>query len=261
MPEKMIRDTVPESSHDILSDMLSEQTSLKTKAWAARLLTEQMVSVFLYEGTNSDGFRKPSLGDMIDEIKETCGSEVLSAIRQIKLIGDRASHFSKENSVSQQDAEKIIFLTLRLFTLILTEKCKNLNLLKRDNYSLYIFSTLYPSVREEVLFSLIDFDGPFDDVEKLTFLEKYGKAAAKAGRCKQARRQFDKLLRRGKISQPYYNEMIESMRLLADQRAYLPTAKDIGSCRHNFEGALSTLTESQKNENAQLINIIKRLLY
>lgn len=261
MTEQMVRDTVPESGHDILADMLSEQTSLKTKAWAARLLTEQMVSVFLYESTNSEGCRKPSLGDMIDGIKESCGNDVLSAIRQIKLIGDKASHYSKDNAVSQQDVERIVPLTLKLFALILAEKCTNLNLLRRDNYSLYIFSTLYPSVREEVLFSLIDFDGAFDDIEKLTLLENYGVAAAKAGRRKKARRQLDKLLNRGQISQYFHSEIAESMHLLEGQRAYLPTAKDIASCRHNFEAVLSTLTDSQKNENSQLIDIIKRLLY
>jgi hypothetical protein len=108
---------------------------------------------------------------------------------------------------------------------------------------------------------LIDFDGPFNDIEQRTLLEKYGKAAAKAGRHKQARRRFDKLLKQAKISQQFYSEMMESMRLLDEKRAYLPTANDIATCRRNFEAAINFLTESEKNENAQLMDIIKRLLY
>ena len=262
MNERKIRDTVPESGHNILTDMLSETTSLQTKAWAARRLTEQMVSVFLYEDADpGQTNKKPSLGEMIDKIKLTCGSEILSAIREIKEIGDKASHYSKEYEISQKSVERVASLTLDLFSMILTQKCKSHNILKLDNYSLYIFSTLYPSVREKVLSALIDFNGPFDSREKYTFLEKYGKAAAKAGRLKQASRRFDKLAKQGQISHSFYVEMKESMRMLDDQRAYLPTANDIATCRRNFEEAMKTLSDSVKSENAQLIDIINRLLY
>jgi hypothetical protein len=128
--EQIIRDIVPESGHGILTDMLSEKTSLQTKAWAARRLTEQMVSVFLYEGAESEQSRKPSLGDMIDGIKDSCGNEILSAIRQINEIGDKASHYSGESVTSRKDVERTVSLTLNLFSMISTDRCKSQKLLR-----------------------------------------------------------------------------------------------------------------------------------
>lgn len=120
MSELQIRETVPETGHDLLKDMLSEATSLRTKAWAARALTEQMVSVFLYQDRDQKSSQKPSLGEMIDAIKNKYGEEILSVIRYIKYIGDKASHYGKDNIITKEDVDKSVENTLNLFSIILT---------------------------------------------------------------------------------------------------------------------------------------------
>lgn len=272
MSELQIRETVPETGHDLLKDMLSEATSLRTKAWAARALTEQMVSVFLYQDRDQKSSQKPSLGEMIDAVKNKYGEEILSVIRHIKHIGDKASHYAKDNIIKKEDVDKSVENTLNLFSIILTSECKSRNLLKLDDYSFYIFSTLYPSVREKVLRKLIDFDSILNnDLQKMLF-KKYGMAAAKAGRYKQFQRVLDRLLKKEKINDEIYTYMKEWLPIYDSQLAYLPTANDILTCRRNFENAINVIKYHNQNdelyknrdlinENSDLIKIIKKLLY
>jgi hypothetical protein len=119
---------------------------------------------------------------------------------------------------------------------------------------------------------LIDFDNILNnDIQEILF-KKYGMAAAKAGRYKQFQRVLDRLLKKEKINNEIYTYMKKWLPVYDRPRAYLPTAKDILTCRRNFEAAINVIKYHNRsdelyknrdliNENSDLIDIIKKLLY
>jgi hypothetical protein len=254
----------PKKAHHRLADMLSPTTSLEAKGNAARWYAEMIIWDFLSDAAKErigvEPFRKLGLEKQIKEIKLDFSKKIINELLLIKDFGDDCSHYNQDIKLSEEKVKKIVGRAISLFEQILIDHFKKEPLDKTYNRAT-IFSTIFPSVREKVLFSLVSFNAINSEYE-ITLLHKYVLACVKNGNSKRVKSRLKDMKNKNVIATRMYDYWIASIHEIEQgiNNNELPIAKVIGDCKRNFLDVLHQLDQHELDENKRLINIIEKLL-
>lgn len=243
-----------------VKEMLSEETPIETKGWAARWYAEMLVELFLSDEAKqrNDRFQTLSLGDKIKEITNDTSKEIVDYLYTIENIGNQATHFNLNRKLNETEIKKAIEMATGLFDLILIDQLKNGGLAKTYSTA-RLFSTLLPSIRVNVLQSLVNTDS-FNSEYDCEVLHKYLLALVKNNQRDKARRFLNRMLKNKLINQPHYKFEEKSINAISDDLTNLPIAKRIEDCKRNFNNVLATLSDEEKHLNKKLIKTISTML-
>lgn len=264
MSNNHLQQPAPKVAHHRVQELLSPSSSPETKAHIARWYGEMIIELFLSDAAKSrvgsQTFKKFPLENKIKEIKSDFGKDIIDTLWIIKDFGDKASHYNDEYRPSESEASEIVKKAINLFTLILIDHLKKEGLEKTYNRAT-IFSILFPSVREMVLYELVNFNDLSDNLN-LELLHKYVLACVKNGGRNKIRRKLASLYKSKKINTSFYEYEIRSIDAIESGivNNELPVAKIIGDCKRNFIDVMQKIEESELIENERLIKIIETLL-
>lgn len=256
--------STPKKGEHRLSEMLSEHSSLETKANASRWYVEMMIDLFLSKESkkrlSEKIFKKLPLSDKIEKIKQDYDENIIDTLYLIKSIGDKGSHYSSDVTLNKKEIDTAVKKATNLFTLILIDHIKKVPLEKTFNRAV-IFSTLLPSIRENVLFSLIDFK-KIETEKEYALLDKYILACTKNNRGNQIKKKLKELDKENIIDSKFYNFQLKSVRSIEDgmKRNELPIPKTMEDCKRNLNSVTTSLEQNEVNENQELIDIMNTLL-
>jgi hypothetical protein len=257
---------VPKVGEHRLYDLLSENTSLETKASTARWYAEMMIDLFFSAKRKKElgesKFNNLSLGDKIKIIKPEYSSDLIDALNLIKQFGDIASHYKPERSIDEKNVKKIIEKALSLFDFVLIDLMKDRGIRKTE-VTATLFSTFLPSIRIRVLRSITDLSSIKGDSDNDMFLlDKLVLALTKNGESKKAFRILEKLKKEEKIGEYHFDfcaEKIDIIQCKIDD-GILPIPENISDCKRNFEDVLGQMSDVEKSGNKELIDVFNTML-
>lgn len=257
---------VPSAGQHRLYDLTSENTSAETKASTARWYAEMMIDLF-FSGkgksrVGTEKFNRLSLGEKIKILKEDYSNELIDALNLIKQFGDMASHYHPGRELDSKSVESIIKKSLSLFDFALIDLMKD-NGIRKTEVTATLFSTFLPSIRVRVLKEIIDFASLRGDSDNDMFLlDKLVLALTKNGEAKKAIRLLEKLKKQEKIGDyhvSFWREKIEIIQGKIDE-GVLPIPENISDCKRNFDDVFSQLSDEEKAENQNLIEVFNTML-
>lgn len=257
---------VPKVGHHRLYDLVSEKTSLETKASTARWYAEMMIDLFFSanakEKVGEDKFNKLSLGEKIKILREWCSDELIDALNLIKQFGDIASHYNPSKTIKESEVNKIIVKALSLFDYALIDLMKDGGIRKTE-VTAVLFSTFLPSIRVRVLSSILDLsDIKGNSDNDMFLLDKLLLALTKNGEGKKAQKLLSKLRKEEKIGDYHLRFWLEKLEVIQGKidEGILPIPENISDCKRNFDDVLSQLTSFEKAENQALIDVFDTML-
>ncbi|WP_318417660.1 hypothetical protein [Photobacterium leiognathi] len=250
----------PKIGENKLEEMLSLDTPIETKGWAARWYAEMLVELFLSEDAKLrvSNFEDLSLGDKIKEISSDTSKEVLDALYTIENIGNQATHFKLDRELNDSEVQVAVEKAISLFDLILIDLFKDGGLAKTPNTA-KLLSTLLPSIRVNVLQALVNLKSIETEYEAGVF-HKYLLALVKNGQREKARRLLKKLKKSNVLNAYQYDWWEDSVNTIYRDLDNLPIAKNIEDCKRNFNNVLSSMSEDDKEENHKFIKIVSTML-
>jgi D-Tyr-tRNAtyr deacylase len=250
----------PKIGDSKLHEMLSSSTPIETKGWAARWYAEMLVELFLSDEAKLrvDSFDELSLGNKIKEISCDTSKEIIDALYTIESIGNQATHFKLDRNLDHSKIDIAVGKALGLFDFILIDLFKDGGLVKTPNTA-RLLSTLLPSIRVNVLQSLVNLDSIDNEYDAGVF-HKYLLALTKNGQREKARRLLKKLKKKNVLNEDQYQWWERSVNAIHGDLANLPIAKKIEDCKRNFSNVLSTMSKSDKEANSKFIKIINTML-
>lgn len=258
---------IPNEGIDYYNDMINEHISISAKAHSARKYTEMIIDIFFSENikkkTNDEKYEKLSLKDMIKYIEKDINKSLLNLLYNIKDIGDRGSHHNSAKELLESEVQKTVDNTIdNLFPLILVNHIeKDFSFFNEDRCSARILSTLMPSIREKVLFELLDFNNKIEDRKRIV-LRKYIMASCKNNNGNKVKRKLEKLYNKRYIDTNFYQAHQITINRFSDetQTKVLPIAQNMADMKRNFSNVLKELNSNQINIDKELIRIISVLL-
>jgi hypothetical protein len=254
----------PKKGEHRLSEMLSENSSLETKANASRWYLEMMIDLFLSKESKQNLseiiFKKLSLSDKIEDISKYYSKDIIDTLHLIKNVGDKGSHYSSDVRLNKKEIDTVVKKATNLFTLILIDHLKKEPLDKTYNRAV-IFSTLLPSIRENVLYSLINFKKIETEMD-YALLDKYIIACTKNNRINQIKKKLKELNKKNIIDSVFYSFQLKSIQAIEQgmKKNELPIPKTMEDCKRNLNSVINTLDENEINDNQELIDIMNTLL-
>lgn len=258
---------IPNEGIDYYNDMINKHISVSAKAHSARKYTEMIIDIFFSENIkkkiNDEKYEKLSLKDMINYIEKDINKSLLNLLYNIKDIGDRGSHHNSAKELRESEVQKIVDDTIdNLFPLILVNHIeKDFSFFNKDRYSAKILSTLIPSIREKVLFELLDFNNKIEDRKRIV-LHKYIMASCKNNNRNKVKRKLEKLHNKKYIDTNLYQALQITINTFSDesQTKVLPIAQNMADMKRNFSNVLKELNSNHLNIDRELIRIISLLL-
>lgn len=256
--------STPKKGEHRLSEMLSEHSSLETKANASRWYVEMMIDLFLSKelkvSLSEQEFKKLRLNDKIEKIKQYYDKDIIDTLYLIKSVGDKGSHYSSDTTLNKKEIDTIVNKATNLFTLILIDHIRKVPLEKTFNRAV-IFSTLLPSIRENVLYSLINFK-QIKTEKDYALLDKYILACTKNNRINHITKKLKELNKNNIIDSVFYNFQLKSIKAIEEgmKKNELPIPKNMKDCKRNLNSVINKLDQNEINDNQELIDIMNILL-
>lgn len=118
---------------------------------------------------------------------------------------------------------------------------------RRTNTELYLFSTLPPTMRIEVLEDYLQMD------HNLLVLDKLSKAYGKADQLETLRDRVEDWRKRGYIDEDFKNVLIENAELMHRYADKFPIAKSMSQARRNYDNAISVVMQPVDNEFKEIM--------
>jgi hypothetical protein len=256
----------PKVAEHRLYDLFSEKTSFETKASTARWYAEMMIDLFFSKESKKivgkENFIKLSLGEKLKHIKQTSSKELIDSLNFIKQFGDEASHYKPDNILNKKDVDKVIEKALSLFDFALIDLIKDGGIGKTP-ITARLFSTFLPSIRVRVIRSIIDINSVRGDSDNdMALLDKLLLALTKNGEGKKAIKLLEKLKKKGNIGiehVDFWKKKIQTIQSKIEE-GILPIAENISDCKRNFYDVYEEMTENERNENKDLIEVFNIML-
>lgn len=239
---------------DILSPDASDETKTQTARWFAEVMTKDFLSSELPEDVDCHNM---ALGEIIDSLVGRVDGAVIDALRLIKELGDKASHYHPQRRITKEEAEKAVKASLGLYQKILVDHLKKHPLsLHPDRATL--LSTLLPSIRLEVIGCLIDW-GDFDSEQNMALLHKWCLACVKSGKRDKGRRKLRQLVNRNKICQEFAAYEERSMNEIAERMKNdeLPVPQNHSDFARNLADVKRGLSKESADFNRKLIELLE----
>jgi hypothetical protein len=252
---------IPKLASHRTADLFSVNSSLETKASAARWLAEVIIKEFLFDAfAAGDDHFSLSLGSLIAKLRHQYDAKILDALTLVKTVGDKASHYNPAITVSSEEVRSAIEAVLNLYPLILIDHLKkyplNLNC-KRAT----ILSVLPPETRLSILSEIINFHA-LNEQYHVELLHKWCLACVKSGKREKARRKLRDLLKRKKLHSEIHDYEVRSINAIFDayQRGELPVARNHRDFARNFNEVKRLLTSEDMAANSVLIKLLESMV-
>lgn len=254
---------IPVIGQECYLDMISQTASREAKANAARRYTEMMVYLFLSDKLKNDigddSFYQMKLKDVICKIENYTYKPLINLLNHIKNIGNVGSHYHPQKKLSEDEVTKVVncviddLLPLILVNYIIKEP------FEKHPFSAKIFSILLPSVRERVLYELIDFNNIKSENDKF-LLHKYVMACHKNNKRDKIRRKLRSLKKKGVIDAKFYEALCITIKNFDENSNSLPIPETMQDCKRNFNSVIESIGKEDVERNKRLIKIISLLL-
>ncbi|MBW3781724.1 hypothetical protein GL270_10770 [Aeromonas veronii] len=247
----------PKIGRNRVNEMLSPDSSLETKGWAARWYAEMLIELFLSKEAKLEDnkFEDLSLGDKIQRIKNHTSQDVIDALFFIEEVGNKATHFKLNRELALSDVEKAVSKATSLFDLILVDIFKDGGLGLTYNTA-RLFSTLLPSIRVNVLQELVNLSCLESEYDVMV-LHKYLLALTKNGQREKARRLIRKLKKKEVIEEFQFEFWEKSINAIYADLDNLPIPKKIEDCQRNFLSVLASMDDEEKEMNSRFIHLVQ----
>lgn len=257
---------IPLAGKEHYSDMTSTASKF-AKANAARRFAEMIVDEFLSKDLKSkvgnQVYDKMEFYKKLEAIKNSITREMFNALISVKSIGDRGSHHGDGKNLNEQEVNKAIDIASNdLIPLIFHNYFSKVGFFSID-YGPKIFSTLNPSLREQVLFMLIDFRSKkqiaVNNIEK-NLLHKYVIACHKNGNREKIRKKLRDLYSKSRIDKTLFDAFSKTIENFDLAKDTLPIPTLMEDSKRNFLSVLDSMDEDDCKKNKELIEIISSLL-
>lgn len=260
----------PKIGQHRINDMLSEATSLETKASTARWYAEMMIDLFLSKevkcAIGEEDFYKLTLSEKIKGIKPFFSEQIIDSLQLIRNFGNKAAHYNPNVKIRETDVKKIVEKALTLFDLLLVNLLKDGGYEKTE-YTPKIFSTFLPSIRCRVLNAIVDLNSVCckDDIGDRTdilMVHKLLLAYVKNGERKKAINVIKKLKKKNSLNSKWYSRFKKAIDVMDEnvKKNILPIPRNIHDCKRNFDDVMKDLSDEEKFLNKELIDIFNIML-
>ncbi|AZL72314.1 hypothetical protein [Pseudomonas oryziphila] len=205
-------------------------------------------------------YKKFSIGDLTSSLNGRVDKRIISTLDLIKDFGDKASHYNPDVKLSRSESEKAVQAAFELFPLIIIDHLIS-NPLSSHPDRATLLSTTLPKIRIKIIEEFIDFNN-LDSEYQIGLLHKWCLACVKNGGREKARRKLHGLLKKGKISESFFDFETKSINEIAFRmsKGELPVPKSHEDFARNFNDVLSKLSPESKSINEKLISILERMV-